>query len=384
MIYFDYAASNPMDERVRQAVVESLELLGNPSAVHQPGRSVREAVDRSRTAVADLLGVKSGEIVFTSGATEANNLALFGYFGRLRQVYGPDRELRLLVSSVEHSSVRDSLQRLAAEHGVVVDRVPVDAAGVVQSEDVAKMIQPSTVMVCVMWVNNVVGARQPVGQIGAAIQRVRSERAGQDLPIVFMSDAVQALRTEDVAPVTAHIDLLSLSSHKIYGPKGIGALYVRSGLDLAPLMTGGGQEGGLRPGTENVPGIVGLGRAAELLLSERAADRQKIASLSSDFRLFLSARPGLVVVGTPENCAPGIIYTLSQKESGDVLALKLDAAGLAVSSGSACDAGTRKTTSVLQELGLGQKSRRGGVRFSFGRFTTDDELRSAMDIVQRV
>lgn len=385
--YLDYAASNPVDPRVREAVLFALDAVGNPSSAHGRGRALREAVDAARGSVAGLLAVGESEIVFTSGATEANNLAIHGYFRRLRQVMSAERPLRMLISSIEHPSVRETAKRIGAELNVAVDRLPVDRDGVVSADGLKGMLDGDTAMVCVMWANNVVGALQPMGDIADAVREERERRGRGGLPLSLMSDAVQALRTEDVFPAETGVDLLTLSGHKIYGPKGSGALYVRRGVELAPLISGGGQESGLRGGTENVSGIVGLGRAADILAKERGRDRGCAAGLHARLLDGLRGRRGVTVFGDPARSVPGICYFAVAGESGDILALKLDRSGFAVSSGSACDSGTRKTATVLKELHFGEAAKHGGVRVSVGRFSTErdiDEFLGALDEIMRI
>jgi cysteine desulfurase len=374
MAYLDYAASNPIDPDVCEAIGQALELTGNPSSVHRAGREVRELIDRSRLQVAKLIGVRPSEIVFTSGATEANHTALFGYFRRLREIYGPEQELRLLTTYIEHSSVRGLFARLAAEYGIAVDRLSVSDSGVARVSDVRGLIRDTTVLVCAMWVNNVIGSVQPVDEIGRVIAEAKRERADGGLPLAFMSDAVQAMRTEEVRPLEAGIDILTLSGHKMYGPKGVGALWVRSGIELAPLISGGGQESGFRGGTENVSGIAGLGRAAEIMIKRRRDDRNRIVELTERLRSGIAGIRGFSLIGEESCVAPGFVYAVSGREDGDRLTLKLDCAGIAVSSGSACDSGTRKTSAVLAELSVSQRLQRGGIRISLGRFTAQSEI----------
>ncbi|MBU1028691.1 cysteine desulfurase [Patescibacteria group bacterium] len=370
-----------MDPRVHEALVEVLAWTGNPSSVHAFGRKLRIALDDARSAVAKLIDVPANDVFFTSGATEGNNTVLLGYFRRLRELYGSDRELRLLVSAIEHSSVRVNLGRLEAELGVIIDKLPVDGDGVVDIKRVGNLLRDSTAMVCVMWANNIIGSLQPIAEIGRLISAIRQERGSNGLPLVFMSDAVQALRTESVKPREFGVDILTLSGHKIYGPRGVGAVYIRSDLELAPLIIGGEQEAGWRAGTENVAGIVGLGQAATNLLAERSVDRAKVVDLTQRLRTGLREQSELVVIGDTARSVPGILYVASTKLSGEILTLKLDAAGIAVSSGSACDAGTRKSASVLQEICSSQIARHGGLRLSLGRFNTQKEVQSVLQIL---
>lgn len=362
MAYLDYAASNPMDRRVADAVAAELNRTGNPSSIHAFGRRAREATDEARARVARLLGVGQSEIVFTSGATEANSLAVFGLLRHLRESCGPDAGLHVLASEIEHSSVLRAVESVAETFGVRLETLPAGRDGIVDPESVRRAIRPDTVLVSVMWANNVTGAVQPITELAGLVADERRRRGADGLPIFMMSDAVQAVRTEEVRPAEAGVDLLTLSGHKMYGPKGVGALYVRKGVGLSPLTVGGGQESGLRGGTENVPGIVGLGLAAEYLLAEREADRTHAEGLMARLLDGLDSVPGIAVTGEPERIVPGIAY-LTCREAGDVLVLKLDAVGVAVSSGSACDAGKRRSAGATKRLGGN------GLRVSFGRGT---------------
>lgn len=382
--YLDYAASNPVDPRVREAVIFALDAVGNPSSPHARGRVLREAVDSARESVAGLLSVEPRLITFCSGATEANNLALRGYFARLRETVPPDRPLKLIVSEVEHSSVREAAQRVSADFGVRVERLPVDDGGVVRIDELERMVDGDTAMVCVMWANNVIGSLQPIRDIAGVVRRERDRREDGGLPLSFMSDAVQAMRTEEVRPAEEGVDILTLSGHKIYGPKGIGVLYAGAGVDLAPQVVGGGQERGLRGGTENVPGIVGIGRASDILTKERQADRGRVARLHARLADGLRALRGVTVIGDAGRTVPGICYFSVAGESGDVLTLKLDAAGIAASSGSACDSGTRKSTVVLQAVRSGQAMKRGGVRVSFGRFSAERDIDNFLSVSESI
>lgn len=361
-----------------------MDAVGNPSSVHAQGRVLREAIDAARDSVAGLLSVKPRTVFFMSGATEANNLALGGYFRRLRETLPPERPLKLLISSVEHSSVNEAAKRVGADFGVTVGRLPVDQDGVVVTERLKEMLDDDVAMVCVMWVNNVIGSLQPIGEIGDIVREERERRGSGGLPLVLMSDAVQAMRTEQVSPADVGVDILSISGHKIYGPKGAGALYVREGVELTPLVAGGGHESGLRGGTENVPGIVGLGRAADILTKERADDRARVSRLHSRLVAGLRESGKVTVFGDPGRSVPGICYFAVAGESGEVLILKLDSSGLAVSSGSACDSGTRKTATILREICSGPAARQGGVRVSFGRFSTERDIDELLAVLGAV
>lgn len=386
--YLDYAASTPLDPRVGAAMTAAAQLTGNPSSTHAAGRDLRTAIDAARRQVARLLGVSEEGIVFTSGATEANGLAIRGVLRSIRathfdaarntnSVAGPRMTPRVLISAIEHASVLGSALAAEADGEAVVDLVAPDQVGVVTASAVAAALTADTAVVSVQWANNVLGTIQPVAEIGAVVvaERQRRAAAGENLPLVFVCDAVQALRTEDVRPQEAGVDILTMSAHKIYGPKGVGAMWLRTGTPYAPPYGGGGHESGRRHGTENAEGIVGLGTAAELLVADRTADRANALTLRKRLLDSLAERlPSALVVGG--SGAPGIVFMTLPKAKGDELALKLDMAGIAVSAGSACDAGKRKSPRALEAVLDEQTALRGGIRVSFGRFTTNAEIDS--------
>jgi cysteine desulfurase len=366
--YFDYAASTPLDPRVFEAMKTVALEPGNPSAVHGAGRSARARLDRARRQVADWLGAKSGEIVFTSGATEAANAAVRGWWHELEaRGFGDGK---ILVSALEHASVRKTIDGLAAR-GARIEVVPVTASGVIDLAALeAALADGEVALVAVMWVSNVLGTRQPVEQIGKLVKQARGARGHGGRPIAWLCDAVQAARFEALRPTELGVDFMALSAHKVYGPTGVGCLWQRSGLAVAPLITGGGQESGRRGGTENAMGIVGFGAAAELMTTELASDLHK----ARQHRRRLLDQLGRPVVGDEAASVPGISYMMAKRQRGEDLALRLDVAGLAVATGSACDAGNRKGSSALAAALGEQAAGRGGVRLSWGRFTTDDEI----------
>ncbi len=384
-VYLDNAASTPLDRRVAEAMAGAMGLYGNPSATHGCGRSVRAAVDLPRAAAAGLVGADPSEIIFTSGATEANNAAVSGIFGAAAARF-PGRRLRVLASPVEHASVGEPLKLLAERHGAVIDVLKAGPAGMVSADEVAERLTDDTVLVCVMWVNNILGTVQPVEAIGARVAAARSGRPPGAPPLYFFCDAAQAASWRRIRVKPAGIDALSLSAHKFYGPAGSGALYLRRGTEFQPLLRGGGQEDGRRSGTENVLGIIGLGAAAELARQEGPSDAVRLGNMRRTFVDVLAAvGRGFEVLGPDDDAAaPGIVYFRSAKYAGDVLALKLDEAGFAVSSGSACDAGSRKVSAALQAAYGEKAARHGGVRVSFGRQTGEDDVRRLLDALSRV
>jgi cysteine desulfurase len=371
MMYFDYAASNPIDPRVKTAMIDVLDQVGNPSSLHAPGRLLRARIDAARSAVAGLFGCQPSEIVFTSGATESNVMAVTG----LVRAAGAAKP-HVLASPIEHPSVLAALARMAERGEADVQLLPVDRSGRVAAEDVRAMMRPETALVCVMWANNVLGSIQPVEEIGAAVRVEKARRGPKGAPLFFFSDAVQAVPVLRVHPALAGVDAMSFSGHKMYGPKGIGGLYVRKGLAIEPLLAGGDQESGFRSGTENVAGIIGLGVAADVLRGEREDDARRADVLRGSLLEMLSrsVAQSLRLLGPEHGSLPGTLYFASQKDDGETLAMKLDVAGFAVSTGSACAAGARKPSRVLASVHDENTARRGGIRVSFGRFTSEEEV----------
>lgn len=293
--------------------------------------------------------------------------------------------MRIVASPLEHASVEGPLAALEKDEGAVVDELPVGADGIVSAADAAAAITPDTVIVSVMWVNNVLGTVQPVAEIGRAVADERARRGPSGLPILFHCDAVQAVAVFPVRPREAGIDLMTLSGHKMYGPKGIGALIRPSGATIEPLAAGGGQEDGLRNGTENVGGIVGFGRAARLLTDEREEGIARVAALRTFLRREISTRvPRAEFFGDDGKTAPGIAFIALPGVPGDRLALALDAAGIAVSAGSACDSGKRRRSHVLTAVMGERRAAHGGVRVSFGRSTNEGDLRAFVEALERI
>ena len=379
--YLDYAATTPLDPRVRAAVDAAGALVGNPSSVHRAGREVRAAVDLARASVARLLGAQPSEIVFTSGATEANGAALAGALRAVRATHA-DFTPHIVASSFEHASLAETIETLCKDGTARATYIDPQNDGVVAAESIAAAITPDTVIVAVMWVNNVLGTVQPVAAIGEAVAAERARRGISGLPIVFLCDAVQAMSTITVSSA-AHVDILTISAHKMYGPKGVGAMRIAPGTPFAPIVGGGGQESGRRHGTENVAGIVGFGVAAEILFEERDKD---IAHALLLRRVFFNALersvPRAVRVGA--DGVPGTVFLRIPSVRGDELALKLDAAGFAVSAGSACEAGKRRSSVALAAVLDEQSALRGGIRVSFGRFTTQEEIEDFSQALQKI
>jgi cysteine desulfurase len=379
-VYLDYAASTPLDPRVGEAMAEAAKLVGNPSATHSFGRLAREAVDSARDRAAAFLGVEETEITFTSGATEANNAAILGVIGAIADKY-PGRKLRALASPFEHASVELALQGAAGSFGLEIDRLPLDGRGVVDVESAAKLLRPDTVMISCMAVNNVLGSIQPIAGLRRAASGEIARRGGGSLPLLVMTDAVQAAARTEMKGIAAAADILTLSAHKMYGPKGIGALILKRGVPFLPRAVGGGQEEGRRSGTENVSGIAGFGRACLAVVEEREGADERARNQAGRILDGLGSVRGIRFLGA-EVAAPGMLFLQSDRFNGNNLALKLDAAGFAVSTGSACDSGHRRPPAALKVAFGEQAASRGGIRISWGRLTADRDIAAFVDTLR--
>jgi cysteine desulfurase len=369
MIYLDNHATTPVDPRVLEAMLPYLQSkFGNASSrSHRFGWEADEAVERARGQVARLIGADPREIVFTSGASEANNLALLG---TVDERGGED--CHIVSSPIEHPSVLDTLAFLSATRGVAVTYLPVDSRGLVRPEDVAAAITDRTVLVTVMAANNEIGTIEPVREIG----RVAEERG-----VLFHTDATQGVGKVPFDVAADHVHLAALTAHKIYGPKGCGALYVRRrdpAVTLKRQVHGGGQERGRRPGTLNVPGIVGLGVACELCRLERDEEAERAAELRDRLQeRLLAARPGLRVNGAPDRRLPGSLHVSFPDIDSETLMMAVPE--IAVSSGAACASGSIEPSPVLKAIGLTPQQAASSIRFGIGRFNTREEIEEAAE-----
>jgi cysteine desulfurase len=365
-IYLDHSATTPVDPRVADAMARSLtENFGNPSSVHGFGQQARAAVDRARREVAALISAKPNEIIFTSGGTEGNNLAIRGI---CEAPAAPG--CHLITSAIEHPSVRGVCSALE-QRGWEVTRLPVYENGIVRVDDVRDALRPNTVLVSVMLANNEIGTIQPVREIGAL---VRERRANGYKHLYFHTDAVQAAGRLALNVEELGCDLLTLSAHKLYAPKGVGALYVRRGVRLVGQNIGGHQERERRAGTENVPGIVAFGEAARLARAELHERIAHDARLRDRFESKVAnAIPELVFNGDRANRLPHLSNISFRYIEGEGLLINLDLQGVAVSTGSACSSGTLEPSPVIRALGVDDEIARGSIRFSFGKDNTDFE-----------
>jgi cysteine desulfurase len=375
LIYLDHNATTPLRPEVRAAMVAALDVWGNPSSIHRAGRQARDAVERARRAVADLVEAAPEEIVFTSGGTEGDNLAIRGLAlaareSRRSSLAGP---AHVISSAVEHPAVHGALDELARE-GFAITRLPVDGDGHLRPADLTAALRPETVLVSIAAANHELGTIHPVGELAALA------RAGGAL---FHTDAVQAAGRIPFGVGRGHLDSVTLSAHKLHGPKGVGAIYVRRGLALHPLVAGGHQERERRAGTENVVGIAGFGEACRLARADREESAARLAGLRDRLEERLLAIPGARVHGRGRR-VPGTLNVGFEGAEGGLVLVGLDLEGICVSTGAACTSGSLAPSPVLLALGLEPGRAREAVRFSLGRDTTLEEIDRAAEVTAQV
>jgi cysteine desulfurase len=372
-IYLDHAATTPTDPEVVAAMLPYLSgplACGNPSSIHRYGREARAAVDTARDSVAALIHADYSEIYFTGSGTEADNLALIGVL-----YAAPPGRNHLVISAVEHHAILHTAHFLQTQ-GYAVTIVPVDRDGLVSPEAIADAVSDNTALVSVMHANNEIGTIQPIAEI-ADLAHVKGAK--------FHTDAVQTAGLLPVDVDELSCDLLTLCAHKMYGPKGVGALYIRQGTKVSPLLHGGAQEREKRAGTENVAAIVGFGAAAKFAMERREIDSPRLSTLRDRLLTHLQDRiPGLRLNGHPTRRLPNNVNVSVEGVEGTTLLMNLDRQGVAASSGSACSSGSLEPSHVLKALGLPDSLASSGVRFTLGRNTTEEELDQAADIFSRI
>jgi len=372
-IYMDNHATTPMDPRVLAAMLPYFtEKFGNAaSRNHSFGWAGEEAVENARQQVASLIGATAKEIIFTSGATESDNLMIKGVAEMYRE-----KGNHIITQAIEHKAVLDTCKNLE-KHGFEVTYLPVGKDGRVDPEEVRKAIRPATILIAIMYANNEIGAVNPMQEIG---------KIAKEHGIIFASDGVQAAGKIPVDVQKDNIDLLAISAHKFYGPKGVGALYVRRRnprVQLSAIIDGGGHERGMRSGTLNVPGIVGLGKAAELCQQEMAKESQKMLALRERLRKGLEAKLDEVFInGSMEHRLPNNLNMSFAYVEGESLLMGIN--DVAVSSGSACTSATLEPSYVLKALGVGEDLAHTSIRFGLGRFTTEEEVDYVIDKMVQV
>jgi cysteine desulfurase len=374
-VYLDYNATTPVDPAVLAAMLPYFsDNFGNAGSVHSAGQRARAAVDAARESVAALIGAKSSEIVFTSGGTEADNLAIFGAVAASRK-----SRKHVITTAIDHHAVLHSCEELA-RHGVDVTFVPVghspESQGIVDPDEIRRALRPETVLITVMHANNELGTIQPIEEIG---------RIAAEAGVCFHCDAVQSAGKVPLDVKRLGVDLLSISAHKFCGPKGVGALFVRSGTPLVSRAWGGHAERDRRPGTENVPGIVGIGKAAELARVKLPEDTARIRALRDRLETELLERiPSVHVNGDRTHRVPNTSNLTFSGAGGEALLIALDLQGVACSTGAACSSGSTEPSHVLTASGLSREDARSSLRFSLGRPTTTKEVDYAIAVVPAV
>ena len=367
-IYLDYAATTPVHPDVLEAMRPYFtENFGNPSAIHACGQTARGAVDEARAKVAGLIGSKPEEIVFTGGGTEADNFAIEG------TAYANEkRGNHIITSSIEHHAVLETCKFLE-KRGFSVTYLPVDSYGLVDPDAVRKALTPKTVLVSVMQANNEVGTIQPLAEIS---------KITREAGIWLHTDAVQTAGHIPADVNELGVDLLSMSAHKLYGPKGIGALYIRKEKNLVPFMHGGEQESGRRAGTENVPGIVGFGKAAELAQKEMTQEAKRLTGLRDKLIAGLMEHIDHTHLnGHPVKRLPNNVNLSIEYVEGESMCLNLDLAGVCSSTGSACSSGSLEASHVLLAMGIPPERARASLRFTLGKWTTDKEIEKVIEVL---
>jgi cysteine desulfurase len=374
-IYLDYAATTPTDMEVVKEVTNILnEVYGNPSSMHFVGRKAKNYLDNARIRVAKVLAVKENEIYFTGSGTESDNLAIFG-IARANKKYGN----KIVISSIEHKAVSDSVQKLK-EEGFEIIEISVNKDGFVNLKELESQIDSKTILISIIYGNNEIGTIQNISKIS---QIIKKKRENNRLPY-FHSDACQAVGYLEIRPEVLGVDLLTFNGAKIYGPKGVGCLYVKEGTVIEPIIHGGGQEKNLRSGTENIAFISGLALALEIAEKKKKKEVERLCKLRDWFIGELSKMNKVKINGSLKNRLPNNIHASFLRTEGESLLLMLDSYGICASTGSACSANDLHPSHVLVNLGLPLELVHGSLRFSLGRYTTKDELKYVLKVLPTV
>lgn len=370
-IYLDHSATTPVRQEVADIMVEHMvNKFGNPSSVHSFGREARQSLEKARKQVSESINASPEEIFFTSGGTESDNMAIIGAAFR-----NADKGKHIITSSVEHHAVLHACEHLE-KIGFDLTVLPVDEYGIIRMEDLRQAIREDTILITIMHANNEVGSIQPIEEIG---------RLAREKGILFHTDAVQSLCKIPVDVKAMNVDLLTGSGHKIYGPKGIGFLYIRKGVKLEPLAFGGAQERKVRPGTENLPGIVGLGLAVELAGQEMASEMPRLAALRDKLIKGLQERiPNVRLNGHPTQRVPTNVNMSFEFVEGESLLLSLDMKGIAASSGSACTSGSLDPSHVLLAMGICKEVAHGSVRMTLGKDNTEEDIDYVLEVFPEI
>ncbi len=369
-IYFDNSATTRPYDEVAAAVYDTMKInYGNPSSLHKLGIEAERAVKQAKERIASALKASPGEILFTSGGTESDNIALLG-------ATGAGRGRHIISTPLEHPAVLNTLDELK-KRGYIVEYIPVDTSGRVKLNDFKRMIRPDTVLVTAMLVNNEIGTIEPVKEMSRFL-KAANPRA------LMHVDAVQGFGKVPMTADSLGADLISLSSHKIHGPKGMGALYIRKGVRVKPILFGGGQQQGLRSGTENVPGIVGFGLAAKMAVTDLAEKTSRMEAIRNRLRDGIKNNIDNIMINTPEIAAPHILNISFGGTKAEVVLHSLEMQDIFVSSGSACSSHKKEPSYVLTEIGVPRKMIDGSIRFSLSEFNTEDDADAAIEALKSI
>ncbi|MCH7758755.1 cysteine desulfurase [Patescibacteria group bacterium] len=371
-VYLDYAATTPVDPRVLKSMIPYFrEIFANASSLHDPGQQAKKAMEEAREKVARLIKAEAEEIVFTSGGTEADNYALKGVF------YAVDKSsVHIITSCIEHSAILKT-SRFLEKQGVKITYLPVNKQGLVDPENITQAILPETILVSIMHANNEIGTIQPIKDMTEVVKAERNKRtkAKNNLPIYFHTDAVQTFGHVPIDVVDLGVDLLSVSAHKLYGPKGVGALYIKEGIKLVSLIHGGDQERERRSSTENIAGLVGFGQACEIADQEMDSEAEYLTELRDYFiNQIMNKIKNVKLNGHAQKRLPNNINISIIGVEGEATLISLDMKGIALSTGSACFSTSLKPSHVLLSLGLSHQQAHSALRFSLGRWTKKKEL----------
>lgn len=368
-VYLDHAATTPLHPQVREAMLPYLETeYGNPSSFHSVGKQVKDAIDTARESIANILHVRSDEILFTSGGTESDNLAILGYARKQKE-----RGKHIITSAIEHHAVLEACIHLEKKEGFEVTYLEPDKDGLISVKQIEQALREDTILVSIMYANNEIGTIQPIAEIGNFIQKWKEEHTRPEL--VFHTDACQASGYLDLNVEKLHVDMLTLNGAKMYGPKGIGLLYLRRGLKLQPLQFGGAQERAIRPGTEYVAGIVGMATALQLVQSNYIAEGERLAVLQKQLIEGIQSTISKTRLnGHATQRLPNNVNISFMDIEGEALVLYLDAQGIYASTGSACTSASLDPSHVILALGMPYEVAHGSIRFSLGRSTTKEDI----------
>lgn len=378
MIYLDYSATTPLDSEVFDAMKPYYtKYYGNASSLYRQGQIAREALDDARFTISKCIECHLEEIIFTSGATESNNMAIKGVVSAYNKK-NPEQKAHVITSALEHSSVRNVLHALAENGTIELTEIPVNTDGCIDPDEVKNAILPHTALVSVIAVNNEIGSIQPISRIGRICEK-------KEIP--FHVDAVQALGNIHVSCEYWKCDLLSLSAHKFYGPKGVGVLYVRSGTELDPLLEGGGQERSYRGGTENIAGVVGLATALEKAVKNQPSEYTRLQALQTLAKQYIETElPFASWNGAEigEYRSPSNLNFSFSEIDGESMLMRLDLEGVAVSLGSACSSGLMKPSHVITALGKSEMEAKSSLRLTLGKYTSEKEIQEALEKIKKV